>query len=137
MICMERVRTYCYEPELIENYDKAVNDTTQSWDCHHRLETIMNCGWKALAAKGCFYHRPAHELIFLTRKEHTNLHHRGAHRTDEAKKKMSAARRRRGSISDITRKRMSKSHKGLHWYTDGTHTVLARECPKGFHTGRA
>lgn len=31
-------RCYCRHPELIENYEKAIVDTTQTWEVHHRLE---------------------------------------------------------------------------------------------------
>ena len=39
-----QLKRYCYEPELVENYDKAMADTEQLWVCHHRVETIMCCG---------------------------------------------------------------------------------------------
>ena len=32
------IKLLCDTPELIENYEKAVNDKTQMWDCHHRFE---------------------------------------------------------------------------------------------------
>lgn len=35
---------FCRRPELIENYDKAIADTTQTWDCHHRLELMTTGG---------------------------------------------------------------------------------------------
>ena len=38
MIC-ETVKKFCSEdPSLIENYDLAIADETQTWECHHRLE---------------------------------------------------------------------------------------------------
>ena len=40
---------FCRTPELIENYDKAIADTTQTWDCHHRLETHNSDGERLLA----------------------------------------------------------------------------------------
>ena len=37
MIDKKRAIKYCRDDiSLIENYDKAVSDTTQSWHCHHR-----------------------------------------------------------------------------------------------------
>lgn len=30
----------CEDASKIENYDKAVADTTQIWICHHRSETM-------------------------------------------------------------------------------------------------
>lgn len=64
------------ELSKIENYDKAIADTTQVWDCHHRLEVqngkpVLK---KDLIAQGLYYHRPAEELIFLTEKDHCLLH---------------------------------------------------------------
>lgn len=70
---------YCREDlSLIENYDKAISDNTQSWRCHHRLEiqdegrTIYTA--KQLQEMGLYYNRPANELIFLTLNEHNYLH---------------------------------------------------------------
>lgn len=34
----------CTTPNLIENYDKAIADKTQTWICHHRLETYTSDG---------------------------------------------------------------------------------------------
>jgi hypothetical protein len=79
MISEIRCYAYCREDlSLIENYDKAVADTTQIWRCHHRLEiqdegkTIYSV--KQLQEMGLYYNRPASELIFLTLSEHNKLH---------------------------------------------------------------
>lgn len=85
----KNVKKYCYEDlSLIENYDKAITDTTQIWHCHHRVETIMNCSQRELIAKECFFNRPAHELIFLTSAEHRRIHQRGKKFSDKHKQKM-------------------------------------------------
>lgn len=62
---------------MIENYDKAVADKTQTWCCHHRIAIVMNCSAEELKAKGLYENRPAHELIFLTKSEHSRLHNVG------------------------------------------------------------
>lgn len=71
------LKRYCSEPlENIENYDKAVADKEYTWDCHHRAE-ILPCGVftsKQLQKHGLYWHRPASELIFIQRGEHTRLH---------------------------------------------------------------
>jgi len=36
-----------------------------------------------------------------------------------------------------TSENFSKHAKGKHWYTNGIETILAFECPEGFHAGRA
>lgn len=77
MINERQAKRYCYEPEQIENYDKAIADKEHTWHCHHRVETIMNCGRNELMAQGCYYDRPAHDLIFLTKEAHMRLHLKG------------------------------------------------------------
>ena len=39
MINEHNAKKFCKEDiSKIENYDKAIADTTQVWDCHHRTE---------------------------------------------------------------------------------------------------
>ena len=90
----EKVKIYCCEdPSLIENYDKAIANTTQTWDCHHRLETDELISKDTLIATNAYYNRPADELILLTKSEHTTLHNKltQPHNkwSDEAKQKRS------------------------------------------------
>ena len=146
---------YCKNDiSLIENYDKAIADKTQIWDCHHRKETIFSR--KDLIEIGEYYNRPACELIFLTKSEHMKLHNsgeknpmfgkppwnKGKHHSAEARKKMSESRKGKNSPflgkqhSEKTRRKMSKAHIGKHWYNNGVISVLARECPDGFDKGR-
>lgn len=69
----------CDDISLIENYDMAVTDTTQTWDCHHRGE-ILPCGRFSrddLKKFGLYFNRPATELIFLTPTAHRQLHKKG------------------------------------------------------------
>ena len=94
MIKIENVKTYCCEdPSLIENYDKAIADTTQTWDCHHR-EEVLPCGRFSrddLKKFGLYYNRPATELIFLTPTAHQQLHNKGVPLSDATKKAISDA----------------------------------------------
>lgn len=78
---------FCIEPEKIENYGDAMSDTSQVWECHHRLETHFSDGTERpktavlkkeeLIALGMYYYRPAGELVFLTKTEHMSLHNKG------------------------------------------------------------
>ena len=78
MINERNVKGFCCEDiSLIENYDKAIADNTQTWEPHHRLETDKNLSVKELKSMKMYYHRPASELIFLTPFEHKSLHHKG------------------------------------------------------------
>ena len=66
----------CEDISLIENYDKAIADTMQTWICHHRLEIQDNVVYsvKELKDLNMYYYRPASELIFLPKSEHTAMH---------------------------------------------------------------
>ena len=80
MISENSAFAYCCEDiSKIENYEQAVNDKTQTWACHHRAE-ILPCGRFSrddLIKYRLYYQRPANELIFLTKAEHTKLHRCG------------------------------------------------------------
>ena len=89
----------CTTPNLIENYDKAIADKTQTWICHHRLETYTSDGERRfidirpeeLIALDMYFHRPPNELIFLTKEEHNTLHSKGKKPSVESRTKMSMA----------------------------------------------
>lgn len=67
----------------IENYEEAIT-SKETYECHHRLETHTSDGERRkvdiskeeLIALGMYYHRPANELIFLKKTDHTRLHHK-------------------------------------------------------------
>ena len=114
MINVKCAKRFCKEDiSKIENYDKAIADTTQTWHCHHRTEIWWNCSKKELIDNECYYNRKACELIFLTPTEHNMLHKKGdknpfygKHHTEESRKKMSAALTGR-TFSEEYRKNMS------------------------------
>ena len=95
MINENWVKQYCCEDiSLIENYDKAIADETQTWQCHHKAE-ILPCGRftkNDLIKHNLYWNRPANELIFLTPKEHLGLHRNGIKLSDEHKKSISKSR---------------------------------------------
>ena len=80
MINEKYAKKYCCEDiSNIENYELAINDQTQTWDCHHRGE-VLPCGRFSpndLNKFGLYFNRPASELIFLTKAEHTCMHFKG------------------------------------------------------------
>lgn len=118
MIDEKRVRKYCKEDiSLIENYDKAISDETQTWCCHHRDEVkVLPSGIKVtrsiedLKEIGRYYHCPANELIFLTREEHNILHSKGKKHSDEAKRKVSKANK---GVTHTEFGRKFKEHFGI------------------------
>ena len=110
MINENYAKAFCKDDiSLIENYDKAIADDTQTWHCHHRRETIFSKS--DLIEIGEYYNRPACELIFLTPLEHIRLHHLGKHLSAETHQKMSEAHKGKNH-SDETRQKMSEAHKG-------------------------
>jgi hypothetical protein len=120
----------------IENYDKAVADKTQVWECHHRLELTLEGEFahtsEELKRMEMYYNRPYFELIFLTPTGHRNIHgkekkgmkfseehrknlsesHKGKKLSEEHKQKLIESRKGK-NISEETRKKLSESHKGI------------------------
>ena len=151
MINKEKIKSYCKDDiSMIENYDKAVSDTTQMWHCHHRRETIFSKS--DLIEIGEYYNRPACELIFLTSLEHNRLHklgkclsaetrkklseaNKGRHFSEESCKKMSEAKKGK-HFSEEHKRKLSDVQKGTHWYNNGVKSTKAKTCPEGFVKGR-
>ena len=121
MINERNAHKFCRDDiSKIENYDKAIADT-QVWDCHHRDEIrVLPSGMTVLLSRQYlidndrYYNCPANELIFLTHAEHQRLHNKGAHRSDETRKKISKSQKgKKGAHhSEDTRKKISESMKG-------------------------
>lgn len=118
----------CEDMSKIENYDKMLSNTSQVWDCHHRLEThnsdgerrLVDLSIKELQALDMYYDRPASELIFLTHSEHCKLHHVG---NNDLYKKISDSRTgkphpHKGDkgrvVTKETRDKISKKLQGRH-----------------------
>ena len=95
---------YCRHPELIENYEKAVSDTSKMWDVHHRKEEFYS--YKELIERGEYYDVPPEDLIFLTREEHCKI--------DSYCKRLGETRRgKKGKKpSEETKRKLSEAHKG-------------------------
>ena len=136
MINEINAKKFCKDDiSLIENYDKAIADTTQTWECHHRRETIYSrSGLKEIDE---YYNRPACELIFLTPADHRRLHKlgkptwiKGKQHSVEARKKMSKARKGK-RFSESHKKKMSEAHKGKHHSAEARKKIS--ESRKGKH----
>lgn len=131
MICLRTIKRFCCEDiSLIENYDLAINDKTQTWDCHHRLETELNLSVSELKSNNMYYDRPACELIFLTQSDHMSLHSNGRKLSDETRNKLSESCKGR-IVKEETRKKISESFKG-HIVKEKTRKKIS-ESHKGKH----
>ena len=145
-----KIRQFCKDPlDQIENWDKAIADDTQLWDCHHRLEIELGMTRQELMDAGLYLDRPASELIMLTHSEHAALHSlhdgktlkmheawRGRHHNEEARRKISEAHRGRKQSEEVKRK-VSEAQRGCHWWNDGKHATRSVECPgEGWMLGR-
>ena len=160
MICLGSAKKFCNEDiSLIENYKKAIADSNQMWDCHHRREITIPK--KQLLELGEYFNRPAEELIFLTKAEHRSLHntlkfkgkplpeehkqkmsesHKGKYLSEEHKQKISNSlkgnKNMRGKhLSEEAKQKLSNAIKGLYYFNNGIKNVRARECPEGFVKG--
>lgn len=106
MINEIQAQKYCRDDlSKIENYDKAIADTTQTWHLHHRLELTLDGEFaltpEQLKLHDMYYNRPYYELIFLTRTEHRRLHMEGNNNPFYGK-----------HLSEDTRRKLSESKKG-------------------------
>ena len=115
MINERYARSFCKDDiSKIENYEQALNDNTQTWHCHHRLELTVNGEFAhtrgELIRANMYYARPYYELIFLTRNDHAALHST------------------KNALSDARRKKLSDSHKGKTTHMLGkTHTSETKQ----------
>lgn len=69
-------RICCEDISKIENYEKAIADSSQTWVCHHRLGVqgeFLN-SVELLKKCGIYYGVTASQLIFLTQTEHKRIH---------------------------------------------------------------
>lgn len=147
MINEKRAHKYCRDDlSKIENYEKAIADTTQTWVIHHKLELTLDGEFALNAAQlkmhDMYYHRPYYELIFLTPSEHRRLHMKGEknpfygkHLSEEHRRKMSESHKGEKNPfygkhhTEDNRRKMSESHKGKH-HTDDTRKKMS-ESHKG------
>ena len=112
MISERYAKQFCKDDiSLIENYEQAVNDKNRKWVCHHRRGTIYSRD--GLKEIGEYYKRPAIELIFMLKEEHTRFHKTGKHYSEDTKKKMSESQIGK-HLSEDTKKKMSESKMGNH-----------------------
>lgn len=103
---------YCKNPELIENYDKAIADISQIWDCHHRLEEKYSR--EELIEMGKYYNVKPEDLIFLTKSEHRKLDSFCKRLSKRQKGRKSWNKGKTDIYSEETKKKMSESKKGKH-----------------------
>lgn len=68
---------YCSNPELIENYDLAIQDTENVWICHHKFEAYFTRN--ELMKIGRYYNCKPRELIFC---KDERTHHYWPHKGD-------------------------------------------------------
>lgn len=117
MINFKHVKRYCKDYTRIENYEMAIADESQTWDCHHRNEQYYN--QKDLKKLGLYFDCPPCELIFLTKSEHQQIH-KTCVGYEETKRKMSESKKgnqwNKGKRhSEESKRKMSDALKGKHW----------------------
>ena len=106
------IKCICRTPELIEGYSDAISDDSQTYICHHRLETHTSDGERRqveltmdeLIALDMYYNRPPEELIFMTRAEHRALHENGKFKKGHKVNKQLVSERTKEAMKDIDMK---------------------------------
>ena len=123
MINEIQAQKYCRDDiSKIENYERAIADTSQVWHLHHRLELTLDGEFalttEQLKMHDMYYNRPYYELIYLTPSEHRRLHVEGKnhplfgkHLSEETRIKLSEANKGK-SLSEETRRKISEAKKG-------------------------
>ena len=136
----KEVYRYCSEDiSLIENYKDAISDKTNVWNIHHKLELEDEYGnarntplsMKDLIYRSLYYHRPARELIFVTRKEHLRLHRRFIQN-----EKWHQSFKRTASSEEYKQKQHDMQSKLIYW-NNGEVNERSEICPgEGWVRGR-
>lgn len=108
----KNIKQYCCEDvSLIENYYDAINDDTELWIIHHKLEIELNLSKQQLIDMCLYKHRPASELMFMRNSEHNSLHHKGTHNSEEQKEKIRKKLAGR-TLSESHKQHISEGNKG-------------------------
>ena len=147
MIRENLVKEYCREDiSLIQNYQKAIEDSTQTWQCHHRLEIYDENGKERslqksrdeLIAENRYYNRPASELIFLTKSGHRSLHIKHMSIYGYNHKKVTGHGTMYGKhLTDEQKKKLSEAHKGkAPWNKGKKHSEESKKKMSEAHKGR-
>lgn len=120
MINERTAKSFCNNYTEIENYNEAVNDLNQTWDCHHKKEITENKTRLQLINEDIYYNRPPEELVFLTHADHTKVHKTGKfnpmfgkHHSEEIRQIISKSMRGR-SFTVEHRQKISEAKK-LYW----------------------
>lgn len=116
MISESSAKQFCKDDiNKIENYEQAINDKDNLWDCHHRLELTMDGEFahtrNELKRFNMYYNRPYFELIFMKQNEHRRLHLTGRKLSEETKLKMSKSQKGK-VVSNETKQKISLNMKG-------------------------
>lgn len=132
----KNIMSFCIDYTKIENYNKAIADTSHTWECHHIMEQVFTK--EALIRAGWYYDRPPEEFIFLTKAEHTKLHLSFPKRKERARQNRIAWNKAHSGIRHPKewKEKQSKSHIGLYWWNNGVTNIQSRTQPEGFVRGR-
>lgn len=102
---------FCETPELIENYELAIADEDNCWDCHHKLEAFYT--HKELIELGRYWDVAPRDLVFLKRKEHYSWPHKGRLNLNNAEARRKNSESNKGKKrSDACKQKHRENAKG-------------------------
>ena len=133
------LRRICKDIQNIENYDKAISDKVEKWECHHRMEiqpdgTTLTKKW--MIEHYIYYNVDACMLIFLPIAEHRSIHHKNKKVYLETCRRISNAQA--GKKIKLSSEFGNKfyEHYGLH-YIDNRKLYMKELCYYSRHNHKA
>lgn len=102
MISIKQAKLYCRRYTEIQNYEDAISDTENKWECHHLAEEFYTM--EELKEMGKYYNLEPNELIYLKHKDHLNMPHKGHKNHAESLKGKKLSEKTRKKLLEARRK---------------------------------
>jgi hypothetical protein len=126
--------------EAVENYDRACSEDFEHWVLHHRKETEKTA--KELIDENDYYYVEPAELIWLTEKEHEEVHREinklpwRMKLEEERRAKLSKSQKERWAKIEWTEEmREAKSNEIKNWWNDEHRREFKERCAQKRENG--
>jgi len=118
----ESVYDYCLNPDKIQNYDLAIDDTENVWICHHLLEEFFTAS--ELIELDLYFNRPANEFVLCKNaQEHFSYPHLRNREKLYKKPKPIIENPNKRRMSEEHKRKIAEAHKGKHHSFETKHKI--------------